>query len=184
MQGLGTESMAPFLEGVSVMKHCSPHRMKLDAKHLEDKVVALFFSAGWYKPCRDFSNAFKKFCDKVSFKHFAVIVLNHDVREKDFKAYFLTGHKHWLWVQYGDPVIQTLKDEYNVYGIPTLMVVNNVGDVLVKNARSEIQQNPKGSEMVLNRWQKLAGVCPTSPTVIPTRNLFKKLQCFDVDDDQ
>jgi len=108
-------------------------------------VVGLYFSAHWCPPCRGFTpvltNVYKEL--KAQGKSFEVVFLSSDSDEKAFKEYF--AEMPWLSVPYDDrETDERLSTNYQVDGIPMLVLLNGQGKVLSENARGIVQQKGAG----------------------------------------
>uniref|UniRef100_A0A914UGY9 Thioredoxin domain-containing protein n=1 Tax=Plectus sambesii TaxID=2011161 RepID=A0A914UGY9_9BILA len=149
--------MAELLNGVELVKKDGS---KVAAeKHLEGKVVALYFSAGWCPPCRAFTPKLKEFYGKIVAEHghdFEVIFVSRDRAAEDLVEYFNDHHGDWVYIEYGSPKIQELLEKFEVKTIPTLRVVKPDGTVVVADARTEVQEKGREDpEALFKAWKSL-----------------------------
>jgi len=111
---------------------------------LKGKIVALYFSAHWCPPCRQFTPVLKDFYDELENEDFEIVFVSFDRSKEDLKKYLEEAHGDWYHIPYGDPQIQELATKYNVSGIPALVVIKANGDAINKNARGDVQgKSPK-----------------------------------------
>ena len=98
---------------------------------LSGKVLAFYFSAHWCPPCRNFTPMLKEFYNKIKAMgvEFEIIFVSSDKTQKEFEDYF--NEMPWLAVPFGDSRIQTIKDMYEIHGIPTLIFLSPLtGEIL------------------------------------------------------
>jgi len=122
-------------------------------EYLKDKVVGLYFSAGWCPPCRAFTPQLKKYYEelKSAGKNFEVVFVSRDRSAEDLVEYYRDHHGKWLYLEFGDPNIQELLTKYDVKSIPTFRVIKPDGSVVVSDARNEVAE--KGSK-ALELWEE------------------------------
>ncbi|KAL3077263.1 hypothetical protein niasHS_013252 [Heterodera schachtii] len=124
---------------------------------LKDKVVAVYFSAGWCPPCRAFTPKLKKFYEelKKAGKNFEVLFVSRDRAATDLVEYYRDHHGAWVYLEFGNPKIQELLEKYEVKTIPTCKVIKPDGTIVVNDARTEVQE--KGVENALGLWEEWLG---------------------------
>uniref|UniRef100_A0A915EQB6 mitogen-activated protein kinase kinase n=1 Tax=Ditylenchus dipsaci TaxID=166011 RepID=A0A915EQB6_9BILA len=118
--------MSVLLKGETLVLH-DDSKVKAE-EFLDNKIVALYFSAGWCPPCRNFTPKLKKFYDAVK------------AAGKNF--------------EFGNPLIQEYLAKYEVKTIPSLKVIKPDGSVVVSDARNEIVE--KGGEnpvQLFEEWE-------------------------------
>uniref|UniRef100_A0A0N5BE57 protein-disulfide reductase n=1 Tax=Strongyloides papillosus TaxID=174720 RepID=A0A0N5BE57_STREA len=126
---------------------------------LKDKLTALYFSASWCGPCKQFTPHLKTFYDKVNKdgKQFEVIFVSLDRDEKSMERYYEEHMGKWLRTEYSSDLIHGLAEECGVTTIPALKIVNENGDILKIRAREDIMKNGGDDiEGLLQRWKKIA----------------------------
>uniref|UniRef100_A0A0K0CXT9 Thioredoxin domain-containing protein n=1 Tax=Angiostrongylus cantonensis TaxID=6313 RepID=A0A0K0CXT9_ANGCA len=135
--------MADLLKGVKLHKKDGSIANAEDA--LKDKVVALYFSAHWCPPCRQFTPVLKDFYGElVDDGEFEIIFVSFDRTEADLKKYMEECHGNWYYLPFGSSKIQYLATKYSVSGIPALIVIRGDGKEVTKNGRSDVQiHNPQ-----------------------------------------
>jgi nucleoredoxin len=90
-------------------------------EHLKDKIVALYFSAGWCGPCQQFTPVLKaifpfhfsfqdmniqKFYDDLKeegINNFEIVFLSWDENADEQEQYFRDVHGRWARLDYSDP---------------------------------------------------------------------------------
>ncbi|KAH7730649.1 Protein R05H5.3 [Aphelenchoides avenae] len=123
--------------------------------YLKDKVVALYFSAGWCPPCRAFTPKLKRFYDKLKAqnKNLEVVFVSRDREEEDLKEYYEDHHGPWVYLKFGNPKIQELLEKFEVKTIPALKVVKPNGDVVVEDARTEVADKGDDAAALFEEWE-------------------------------
>ena len=106
----------------------------------QNKVVALYFSAEWCPPCKEFTPILGEFYNELHENElpFEVVFVSSDKTATDMETYFKQSHGDWLAVPFGSEMIQELKNRYHVTAIPKLIVVTDDGDVVTAMGRKEV----------------------------------------------
>ena len=105
---------------------------------LKDKMIAIYFSAHWCPPCRQFTPKLVEFRDACAKDNFEVVFVSCDNDEKAMKGYMKDMNMKWLAVPYGSPLRKQLMNTYKVSGIPYLVVLDKDGKIISTNARMEV----------------------------------------------
>jgi nucleoredoxin len=117
---------------------------------ISGKKLGLYFSAHWCPPCRGFTpklaEHYKAY--KVGGLPFEVIFITGDRSEKDFNDYYKemqsTGGD-WLALPWASKTQrEELNSLFDVSGIPCLVIVDENGKVINKNARGAVSNDPSG----------------------------------------
>uniref|UniRef100_A0A7E4W720 Thioredoxin domain-containing protein n=1 Tax=Panagrellus redivivus TaxID=6233 RepID=A0A7E4W720_PANRE len=147
-----TQTMSLW-EGVTVVdadgnKHSAP-------EYLKDKVVAIYFSAGWCPPCRAFTPKLKKFYEalKEANQNFEVVFISRDRSAEDLVEYYKDHHGKWLYVEYNPEFVDAWRAKFDVKTIPALKVVKPDGTVVVQDARTEVAQKGGDAVALLEEWK-------------------------------
>eukprot|EP00485_Elphidium_margaritaceum_P010626 CAMPEP_0202694246 /NCGR_PEP_ID=MMETSP1385-20130828/8151_1 /ASSEMBLY_ACC=CAM_ASM_000861 /TAXON_ID=933848 /ORGANISM="Elphidium margaritaceum" /LENGTH=297 /DNA_ID=CAMNT_0049350059 /DNA_START=33 /DNA_END=926 /DNA_ORIENTATION=- len=118
------------------------------------QVIALYFSASWCPPCRQFTpylaqlySQWKKENHKVE-----IVFISGDKNEQEFSTYFSQHHGKWLAVPFGAPQIAAINQRFQVRGIPTLIFLDAFGNVLDANGRNSVQS--QGANAIHDILQK------------------------------
>lgn len=124
---------------------------------LQNKVVALYFSASWCPPCQQFTPILKTFYEELQANElpFEVVFVSSDKTEEDLDSYMKESHGDWLAVPFGNEITRELKQRYHITLIPKLVVVDDEGEVVTMMGRREVTEiGPK----CFNQWSHLVGV--------------------------
>jgi len=113
--------------------------------------VAIYFSAHWCPPCRRFTPSLVAFYNdlKEQEKSFELIFVSLDRDEASFKAYMTEEKMPWLAVPFGSDKIPGLKEKFGVATIPTLVVINEKGEVVTNEGRSQVE---KAGPKAYDKW--------------------------------
>ena len=106
--------------------------------------VALYFSAHWCPPCRQFTpilaDAYKK---TFKAKGLEIIFVSSDRDEIDFKEYFAS--MPWLALPFSERRLKdSLAQKFGISGIPALLVFDGQGRLVDRDGRTCVMQNPGG----------------------------------------
>ena len=116
------------------------------------KFVAIYFGAHWAPPCRLFTKTLTEFYNKTNVigKQIEVVFVSIDGNQAAFDRNY--AEMPWLAVPYTDePRISALKQRYGINGIPTMVLLDNQGNLVTYEARKDIQKDP--SEC-LKKWDE------------------------------
>jgi len=114
------------------------------------KVIGLYFSADWCGPCRQFTPELVNFYNKMNARkgkenQFEIIWVSRCRDWESFGQYFT--HMNWLAMQ---PELalgqhgQALFAKYKGKGIPHLVLLDEVGNLITTDARTKIPQDKAG----------------------------------------
>ncbi|CAG9534185.1 unnamed protein product [Cercopithifilaria johnstoni] len=104
----------------------------------DKKVIALYFAAHWCPPCRQFTPFLKRFYEEVDDDQFEIVFLSLDHSEEDLNDHLKESHGDWYHIPFGSDEIETLRNKYEVPGIPMLVVIKADGNVITKNGRADV----------------------------------------------
>ena len=121
---------------------------------LADKtVIAIYFSAHWCPPCRNFTPMLKEFYGDLEDKPFAIIFVSSDRDEASMKAYF-SEHGDYFACPFTDQTLsKALKTNCGVTGIPMLAIVDKTGKMLHGEGRSDVGKGPAAA---FKKWEELS----------------------------
>jgi len=128
------------------------------------EVIALYFSAHWCGPCRSFTPELAKTYGtiKSAGKPFEVVFVSSDSDQEAFDEYF--GEMPWLALPYADRKRKTaLSKKFKVRGIPTLVLLDGEGNLISKDGRGLLTEDPEGFPWPQKTFDELLG-----PEIIPT----------------
>ncbi|XP_043403457.1 nucleoredoxin-like protein 2 isoform X2 [Chelonia mydas] len=92
---------------------------------LQNKIVGLYFSAGWCSPCRDFTPVL---CDFYS------ELLEGARPPAPFEIVFVSSDRS------PEEMADDLKKKYNITAIPKLVIVKQTGEVITDKGRKQIKE--------------------------------------------
>ncbi|PAV85099.1 hypothetical protein WR25_04517 [Diploscapter pachys] len=143
--------MSELLAGIELEKY---DKSKHNASEvLKDKVVALYFSAHWCPPCRNFTPMLKTFYDELkSSGEFEVVFISYDRNEQDLKNYMKEAHGDWYHISFKHPKIQELASKYSVNGIPALIIIKPDGEIITKEGRTNVQAKTS-PKVTISEWK-------------------------------
>merc|ERR1712179_705444 len=129
---------------------------KGDAVSVEDlkskKFVGIYFSAHWCPPCRGFTPTLAEFYNKLKAARpgeLEIVFVSFDRDEEGFKDYY--GSMPWLSVDFANKELrEELATKFNVSGIPMFLVMDKDGNVIINNARGQVESDPNGDKFP---WQ-------------------------------
>ncbi|XP_033748718.1 nucleoredoxin-like isoform X1 [Pecten maximus] len=109
---------------------------------LEGKVFGLYFSAQWSPPCRAFtSQLVTKYTElKNDGKPFEIVFATADCSEDEYNDY--RKKMPWLAFPYGDPRIQSFREEFNIEGFPALVLINVDWTLITTAGQHAIMESP------------------------------------------
>ena len=104
------------------------------------KLIGIYFSAHWCPPCRQFTPQLVKFYQdcKKNKKSFEIVFVSFDHTAKDMSNYMTEAKMPWLALPYGSKFVEQLAKEYNVNGIPTLIILDQNGKLVSANGRVDV----------------------------------------------
>jgi len=121
---------------------------------LKGKLVALYFSAHWCPPCRQFTPEFARIYKALESqnKPLAVVFVSADQDQEAFNEYF--GEQPWYAIPYeSQEQRDKLNETFNIRGIPALLVLNQEGELISKEGRPEVMKN---KEKAFELWESKA----------------------------
>ena len=129
--GWAERKFGPFL--VNQRGQSVPTRVALKG----NRIIGVYFSAHWCGPCRQFTPQLVKFYQdcKRHKKTLEIIFVSSDKNEGEMRKYMKEANMPWLAVPYGSPIIKKLKEEYQITGIPTLIILDANGRIVTPSGR-------------------------------------------------
>jgi thiol-disulfide isomerase/thioredoxin len=114
----------------------------VDAGSLGGKLIALYFSAHWCPPCRQFTPKLVEFYRSMRAmgKPFEVVFVSADQDEQSFKQYF--NEMGWLAIPFDDPRREGLSAEHGVRGIPSLKILSSKSGKVIEADAIRFPLNP------------------------------------------
>jgi len=108
----------------------------------------VYFSAHWCPPCRGFTPELVKSVKrmKANGKKVEAVFISSDSDESSYKKYF-AEMEGFLSLPYVDRERKAkLSAKYKVQGIPTLVVLDNQAQVITKEGRKAVMNDPEGKK--------------------------------------
>ena len=129
---------------------------KVETSSLAGKVIGLYFSAAWCGPCKMFTPELVKFRDRNDEK-FEVVFVSSDRSSDDQQDYMKEDDMKWPAIPFDSPLRQQLGDKYGVTGIPALVIVDDQGNLITKDGRSQLSGSDSEARKALREWRRSAG---------------------------
>ena len=129
---------------------------KVATSSLAGKVVGLYFSASWCGPCRAFTPSLVKLRDRKD-DEFEVVFVSSDRSAEDQAEYMKDYDMDWPAIPYDSPLRGELAAKYGVRGIPSLVIVDDQGNLITKDGRSEMDGSDADARKALREWRRAAG---------------------------
>jgi nucleoredoxin len=115
------------------------------------KVIGLYFSADWCGPCRQFTPELVKFYKRMNKRRgkkdeFEIVWVSRCRDVHSFGQYF-TQMGGWVALPPEEAMGERgsmLSDKYKVKGIPTLVLLDDLGEVITLDGRNKIPQDKAG----------------------------------------
>lgn len=108
--------------------------------------IALYFSAHWCPPCQRFTPQLANwYRTSLKDKGLEVVFVSSDRDQKSYDQYY--GEMPWLALPYdSDEIKSALDKKFKVQGIPTIILLDSDGNVLNKEGRGAISNDPTGED--------------------------------------
>lgn len=109
---------------------------------LNNKVVGLFFSAGWCPPCRRFLPLLVDFYQGLvdAKSPLEIVFISSDATVEDMNEY-RHHHGNWLALPHSDPFGKQLKRKYSVQTLPKFIVIAPNGEAVTTRGRVEVTES-------------------------------------------
>lgn len=95
---------------------------------LNNKYIAIYFSAKWCGPCKQFTPKLVNFYNKVDKNNFELLFISLDKNLNEFNMYF--NEMPWLSIPFDKNNSESLSEVFNIDGIPTLQLYDNYGNLI------------------------------------------------------
>ena len=145
------QALLPGIENVMTKDGVVPLTQALEGAEF----IAIYFSAHWCPPCRNFTPVLSSFYEEVNKdgKKMEIIFVSSDQDENAFKEYFSTMPWKACLYEVDRAAIKTM---HGVQGIPMLPLFKADGTKISDNARGDLNQaqtDGKQSEC-LEKWRQ------------------------------
>ena len=114
-----------------------------------NNIIALYFSAHWCPPCRNFTprlvEIYKKYLKNAGVE---IVFVSWDKNEEEFNQYY--DIMPWLAIPHGCVnTKKTINSKYNINSIPSLIFLHaDTGEVIVKNGVKSIYDDPACKKII------------------------------------
>ena len=122
---------------------------KVATATLKGKTVGIYFSAHWCPPCRKFTPQLVAFRDTVAKQNFEIVFVSFDKDKEAMAGYMKETKMGWLAIPFDAAQRKAVADEFDVHGIPTLIILDKDGKTITKSGRGDV--TTKGNE-ALKGW--------------------------------
>jgi thiol-disulfide isomerase/thioredoxin len=159
--GNHSSSIAGLVKGELVTSRNGILHPHLDAEFEKKKLIALYLSAHWCAPCREFTPKLVAYYNKIAAAHpeFEVLFVSNDKTAGAIAGYMRDDQMPWPAVSYDKIVGNAALMKYFGASIPCLVVVDENGKVIFDTYAGK---NYRGPEAVLADLDQLfAGKSPT-----------------------
>lgn len=106
----------------------------------QKSIIGIYFAAGWCGACAGFTPLLVDFYDEVeqAGKSFEIVFVSFDATEEDMFAHMTDRGMPWLAVPHDGDIANRLTIRYNVSSIPTLILIDNDGNTITRDGRSDV----------------------------------------------
>lgn len=109
---------------------------------LDRDVVALYFTAGWCPPCRQFTpmlvEAYTQW--KKDGKSVEVVLVSSDQSPRAMLNYMNSKHMEWSALPFESEKRQELAMKFGVMGIPSLVVLDRKGNLVSRDGVGDVYE--------------------------------------------
>jgi len=123
-----------------------------DASKLNGKIVGLYFSAHWCPPCKVFTPLLVDFRNKNA-ANFEVVFVSSDRSKEEHRKYLAEAQMPWLAVEWDSAPGKALQKQFDVKGIPTLVILGPDGKEITRTGRADVTND---ANTALAKWRKAA----------------------------
>ena len=116
-------------------------QVEFEALLNKSEITLLYFSAHWCGPCKNFTaNFLIPFYEemKSSGKSLEIVYVSLDKNQEQFNEYY--SEMPWKAFNFSDSRREPLKVQFDVQGIPSLILVNKFGEAVTKQCRKHVEQ--------------------------------------------
>ena len=124
----------------SVMKNKKGEEFSMD--HINKmQVIGLYFSASWCPPCRTFTEQLIPFYEEANKDGQKLEIVLVPFDKEEAKAAEYLAKMPWIGIPFGSPIVQKLSAEFQVNGIPKLIIFDTKGNVISTDGRKDVMTN-------------------------------------------
>lgn len=113
---------------------------------LKGKYVGLYFSAHWCPPCKAFTPELIRIYEllKSNGKNMEFVFVSSDRSQDSFDLFF--DSMPWMAIPFGDPRTEALKGLFGIDGIPSLVMIDDKGEIINLNGRAAVVEDIDAKE--------------------------------------
>ena len=154
-----TSHMAALLKGKLVTFQGGSMKNYDDSKLAGKKYFAIYYSASWCGPCRQFTPKLVQYYQQIAAQHpeMEVVLMCEDQSAADKQKYMQTDRMPWPAVRFERKAMEKELEHYAGNGIPDLVLVDGDGKVLSDSYQGK---NYVGPYKVTQDLAKLIGAPP------------------------
>jgi nucleoredoxin len=115
-----------------------------------NKLLGIYFSAGWCPPCRAFTPELVKFRNSNK-DEFEVVLVSADKSLQSQLDYMKNKQMPWPAVKFDSPDTEKLSRMFGVRGIPFLVIIDAKGNIVSTNGVQEVYDNQ--GQQTINIWK-------------------------------
>ena len=143
----------PALRGLFGSDLLTHEGKKANLSDLNDKIIAIYFSASWCPPCRAFSPLLVDLADRLRAegKPFALVLVGRDQTKQKALDYMKSHKMTGYLVPPEADANKSLCTLYRVSGIPYLVIVDSDGNTIDSSARATVQSSP---DTAWDKWSR------------------------------
>ena len=110
---------------------------------LAGRIIGIYFTTGWCGPCLGFTPILVDVYNELQEQErpFAVVSVSWDHSEEDMFDYMRNYNMPWKAVPYHSERRQALNELYGVSGVPTLIIIDSMGETISTNGRNEVEEH-------------------------------------------
>ena len=134
MSSASSNLLSLLPEGTELLSHAGTVKLSKESKR-----IALYFSAHWCPPCRQFTPILADFYTKSikENKSLEIIFVSSDKDAASFAEYFKS--MPWKALPFEQREVKAkLASVFGIQGIPTLLVFDNEGNLVTADGRSAV----------------------------------------------
>jgi len=122
---------------------------------IEGRVAAVFFGAEWEPTSTEFASLLEKVyygCREINGRNLEVVFASQDADVGSYESF--RNSMPWPALPYKDPRIARLKDRFGVTAMPCVVVIDEDGAVINRNAYGQIVEGSYGKKHAGNQAQQ------------------------------
>ncbi|CAI2351961.1 unnamed protein product [Caenorhabditis sp. 36 PRJEB53466] len=155
--GYGSLRSAHFLASIPMKKRGVEGNLPPD--YFDNKVVVVYFSAGWCGSCKFLTPKLKKFYEaikKSADSNLEIVWVSKDKEADHQLEYYEKNLPDWPYIPFGDENIVKLAEKYKAVVIPVLKLIDSNGEVVHDRVRADVEKGIKEDPTkTFSEWKTL-----------------------------